>query len=147
MKKSLLVLLLAVLLPSLVLGWLALRSVQEQQIVLERRSAELYQKETDALATSARSLLTEQRRAFAETLRQMLTSEPPRTLAMHFTESLPKAGPPPGVGFALAADGRLLSPSTREASLDGAARRFLAENGSFIGGKTAAAAYQVPIDE
>ena len=39
MKKSIWIFLLAVLLPSVVLGWLALRRAGEQQIVLERRTA------------------------------------------------------------------------------------------------------------
>ena len=54
MKKSIWIFLLAVLLPSAVLGWLALRSAEEQQIVFERRTAELYQKETEALAANVR---------------------------------------------------------------------------------------------
>ena len=40
-KKSVLVLLLAVLLPSPLLSWLALHSAQEQGIIVERRTAEL----------------------------------------------------------------------------------------------------------
>src|SRR6187549_447170 len=88
MRKSIWVFLLAVLLPSVVLGWLALRSAQEQQIVLERRTAELYQKEADNVATAARSLISAERRVFAETLRQMLSDEDPQTLAAHFTARL-----------------------------------------------------------
>src|SRR4051812_31914760 len=118
MKKSLLVLLLAVLLPSLLLGWLALRSVEEQQIVLERRTAELYQKETDSIAAAARSVVSEQRRLFAETLRQMLAEEEPQALAKHFTASLRQRWPQAAIGFALQADGRLFSPTTRDAALD-----------------------------
>ena len=47
MKRDIWIFLLAVLLPSVVLGWLALRSAEEQQIILEKRTAELYQKETE----------------------------------------------------------------------------------------------------
>ena len=54
MKKSVWIFLFAVLLPSVVLGWLALRSAEEEQIVFERRTAELYQKETDSLAVTVR---------------------------------------------------------------------------------------------
>ena len=50
MKKSIWIFLLAVLLPSIVLGWLALRSADEQQIILENRTAALYQKETENAA-------------------------------------------------------------------------------------------------
>ena len=65
MKRSTWIFFLAVILPSIGLGWLALRSANEQQIILERRTAELYQKETDAVASAARSLIEDERRAFA----------------------------------------------------------------------------------
>ena len=44
MRKSVWIFLLAVLAPSAVLGWLALHSVEEQQIILERRTTELCQR-------------------------------------------------------------------------------------------------------
>lgn len=147
MKKSLLVLLLAILLPSLVLGWLALRSAQEQQIVLERRTTELYQKETDAIATAARSIVSAERRAFAETLRQMLASEKAQTLAGHFAVSLRSAWPQPAVGFALTTDGMICSPNLHDAGSNTQVREFLAENGSWVTGKAPATAYPVPMEE
>ena len=67
MKKSVWIFLLAVLLPSVVLGWLALRSAEEQQIVFERRTAELYQKETESLAVTVRDTVDAERRVFGET--------------------------------------------------------------------------------
>jgi signal transduction histidine kinase len=147
MKKSLLVLLLAVLLPSLVLGWLALRSAQEQQIVFERRTAELYQKETETVATAARSLISAERRAFAETLRQLLIGEKPQQLAGHFAVSLRSAWPQPAVGFALTTEGMICSPNLHDAGINTQVRQFLAENGSWVSGKAQATAYPVPMDE
>jgi hypothetical protein len=64
-KRSIWIFLLAIVLPSIGLGWLALRSANEQQIILERRTAELYQKETDAVASEARGLIEEERRAIS----------------------------------------------------------------------------------
>ncbi len=147
MKKSFLVLLLAVLLPSLLLGWLALRSAQEQQIVLERRTAELYQQETDNVAAAARSLVSEQRRVFAETLRQLLARDEPQALAGHFTAALRAHWPQPAMGFALDDAGRFLSPTAREADGDAATRQFLQENSAFLNNKAAATAYPVAMDE
>ena len=66
MKRSIWIFVLAIVVPSIGLGWLALRSANEQQIILERRTAELYQKETDAVASDARGLIDEERRGFAE---------------------------------------------------------------------------------
>ena len=50
MKKVALVFVVAVLLPSLVLAWLAVRSLRDQQFLLERQQSLLDQRVTDALA-------------------------------------------------------------------------------------------------
>ena len=50
MKKVALIFVLAVLLPSLVLGWLAVRSLRDQQFLLERQQSLLCQRVTDTLA-------------------------------------------------------------------------------------------------
>ncbi len=147
MRKSFLVLLLAVLLPSLLLGWLAVRSAREQEIVLERRTAELYQKETDNVATSARSLVSEQRRAFAEALREMLAAEGAAQLGPRFTTALAQRWPQPAIGFAIDRQGRLLCPTPREAPARPEWQRFLLENSAFLGSRTAATVYPVQMDE
>lgn len=147
MKKSFLVLLLAVLLPSLLLGFLALRNVQEQQIVLERRTAELYQQQTDKVATSARSLISEQRHAFAETLRQLLAEENATVLASHFTARLRTRWNQPAIGFALDEAGHFLSPTLQDAAAAPKIRQFLQENSAFLGGKATAPVYPVILEE
>lgn len=147
MNKSVIILLLAVLAPSLVLGWLAVRSASEQQIVLERRTAELYQKETDSAAGAARGVVSEQGRHFAETLRQMLASESAPLLAPHFAQALRARGGQPGGGFALDERGRLVSPSAADARGDERARGILYDHGAFLGGKAPAPAYLVTSDE
>src|SRR5688500_14089571 len=111
MKKCIWIFLLAVLLPSVVLGWLALRSAGEQQIILERRTAELYQKETDNAAAAVRALIDEERRAFNEAVRRLLAGGEAQKVAEGFSGELEKAWPRKAVGFAIGADGRLRSPS------------------------------------
>ena len=147
MKRSIWIFLLAILLPSIGLGWLALRSANEQQIVLERRTAELYQKETDAVASAARGLIDEERRAFAERVRQMLASESPSQLAQDFAAKLSRVWPRPAIGFALNAEGNLISPSADEARGDAERQRFLQNNGAFLSGTTPATVYSVPNEE
>ena len=144
MKKSLVVLLLAVLVPSIGLGWLAMRSAEEQQIVLERRTAELYQKETEAVAERARSLVNDQRRAFVEVVRKLLTDIPAQTLAGDFTGALARDWPQKAVGFAVNEHGALLCPTARDAANEAACQEFLWDNGAFIGNKTIATVYPVP---
>ena len=87
MKKNVWIFLFAVLLPSVVLGWLALRSAEEQQIVFERRTAELYQKETDSLAVTVRDTVDAERRAFGETVHRLLAKGDAEALARDFTNT------------------------------------------------------------
>src|SRR3954451_20609656 len=147
MKRTTWIFFLAVFLPSIGLGWLALRSADEQQIILERRTAELYQKETDAVASDARGLIDEERRGFAERVRQLLANESASELAHDFAAKLSRAWPRPAIGFALNAEGNLISPSTEEARGDAERQRFLQNNGAFLSGTTPATVYTVPADE
>src|SRR3954468_1372684 len=105
MKKSIWTFLLAVLLPSVVLGWLALRSAGEQQIILERQTAELYQKETENAAAAVRALIDEERRAFNETVRRLLAGAKAQKVANDFPVELEKAWPRKAIGFAIGASG------------------------------------------
>jgi len=146
-KRSFWIFLFAIVLPSVGLGWLALRSANEQQIILERRTAELYQKETDAVASAARSLIDEERRAFAERVRQLLANEQASELAHDFAAKLSRAWPRPAIGFALNAEGNLVSPSAEEARSDPERERFLRNNGAFLSGTIPATVYSVPADE
>ena len=147
MKKSIWIFLLAVLLPSVVLGWLALRSVEEQKIILERRTAELRQTEADSVAAAARALIDEQRRAFADVVGKLIGGGDPQKLAGNFTKALAQSWPRKAVGFAIGADGRLLSPSVPAANGSPDVRKFLLENGAFLGGNIAATVYPVPVED
>jgi len=147
LKKSICIFLLAVLVPSLVLGWLALRSAGEQQIILERRTAELYQKETDAVAAAARVVIDDERRAFGEALRRLLAREEPAKLAGEFAPQLAAEWPRKVVGFALGADGQLLSPTAQAGRRDAEWQGFIAANSAFLGNAASAQVYAVPVDE
>ncbi len=132
MKKNVWIFLFAVLLPSVVLGWLALRSAEEQQIVFERRTAELYQKETDSLAVTVRDTVDAERRAFGETVHRLLARGDAEALARDFTNTLADAWEVKAVGFAINRDGKLASPSVASASKQPELQRFLIGNGSFL---------------
>jgi signal transduction histidine kinase len=146
-KRSIWIFLFAIVLPSVGLGWLALRSANEQQIILERRTGELYQKETDVIASAARSLIDEERRAFAERVRQLLAEESAPQLARDFAAKLSRVWPRPAIGFALSAEGNLISPSAEEARADAERQRFLQNNSAFLSGTTPATVYSVPAEE
>src|SRR5688572_19640568 len=146
MKKSIWIFLLAVLLPGFVLGWLALRSAEEQQIIFERRTAELYQKETESLAARAREIVESERRAFGDTVHRLLARSDPPALARDFTNSLMDAWPRKAVGFVLGPEGQMLSPTTTMAAKKGEWRQFLWDNGSFLCSTQPAVVYPVPVD-
>jgi signal transduction histidine kinase len=146
-KRSIWIFLFAIVLPSVGLGWLALRSANEQQIILERRTAQLYQKETDSVAGAARGLIDEERRAFAERVRKMLAEESAPQLARDFAAKLSRLSPRPAIGFALSAEGNLISPSAEEARSDAERQRFLQNNSAFLSGTTPATVYSVPSEE
>ena len=132
MKKSVWIFLFAVLLPSVVLGWLALRSAEEQQIVFERRTAELYQKETEALAVTVRDTVDAERRVFGETVHRLLAKGDPEALARDFTNTLTDAWQMKAVGFAINQEGKLVTPSVAAASKKPELQRFLLGNGGFL---------------
>jgi signal transduction histidine kinase len=146
MRKSVWIFLLAVLLPSALLGWLALRSAEEQKIILERRTAELYQRETEALATAVRAVIDEQRRAFADTTRALLAQTKPEELACDFASQFEAVSPRKAVGFALDRDGLLSSPAPRGAATKPEWQTFLWEHGAFLSGGMAATVYNVPVE-
>jgi signal transduction histidine kinase len=150
MKKSIWIFLLAVLLPSIVLGWLALRSADEQQIILENRTAALYQKETENAAVAARSLIDDQRRAFNDVVLQLLAKSDPQVLANNFSTELARAWPRKAIGFSIGTTGstaHICAPAPQRAKSNPAWGNFLLSNGSFLAGTTPAQVYWVSGDE
>lgn len=147
MKRSIWIFFLAILLPSIGLGWLALRGANEQQIILERRTSELYQKETEAVATAARSLIDEERRAFADRVRQLKADATAPEISRDFATKLSNIWTRRAIGFALSSEGNLISPSAQEAESVPERQKFLQNNAAFLSGTTPATVYSVPQEE
>ncbi len=145
MKKSIWIFLLAILAPGVVLGWLALRSAEEQQIIFERRTAELYQKETENLAEEVRTIVESERRGFGDVVHRLLANGDAEALARDFTNTLSDAWPRKAVGFALSGDGRMLSPTASVAAGNAAWREFLWNNSSFLCSTKPAVVYPVQV--
>ena len=132
-KKSVWIFLLIVLLPAVVLGWLALRSADEQRFILERRTAELFQTEVDAVASTIREAMIVERQSFAAAVRRLLADKPDATaLARDFSNTLPEVWKRKAVGFALGPDGKLLAPSPATAATNASCAKFLQENVAFL---------------
>ncbi len=129
MRKVALVFVLAVFVPSLVLAWLAVRSLRDQQFVLERQQSLLYQGVADALAKEIAGYIAELQRGFGLEVEGMLVKSDPREVWVAFDDRLRKIWPLAAVGFAVSLEGQVYCPS-----LDGGveARKFRLENDKFL---------------
>src|SRR6266404_1461503 len=107
MKKVALVFVLAVFVPSLVLAWLALRSLRDQQFLLERQQSLLYQGVADALAKEIQDLVADYQRGFIDKASALLRDHQPQDLAKSFDEVLRKDWPPAQVGFVVTLSGNI----------------------------------------
>src|SRR6185295_5983193 len=105
MKKVALVFLLAVFLPSLVLAWLAVRSLRDQQFLLERQQSLLYQGVADSVAASVQNALTENQRDFTAKLGALLRGREAQALVSTFDEVIRKDWPLAQVGFVVSMTG------------------------------------------
>lgn len=140
MKKIALVFLLAVFAPSLVLAWLAVRSLQNQQLVLERQQTLLYQGVADSLAREA-NLVADRQHEFVQHVDALLASADPQTLAHSFDDRLREAWPAAERGFVVTARGKVVNPLPTTSM---ACAEFLADNGKFLGSVQSAEVYWTP---
>jgi signal transduction histidine kinase len=129
MKKVALVFVLAVIAPSLVLAWLAVRSLRDQELALERQQTLLYQGLADSVAQNIQSAVEGQRAEFRSHVARLLLNRPARELANDFDAELRRRWPMAEVGFAVSLDGQVLAPSPYNGT---EARRFRVENDRFL---------------
>jgi signal transduction histidine kinase len=137
-RKFALIFVLAVLLPSVVLGWLAFDSLRNQEFVFERQQELLLQGTSDTLAERIRKFLGEKLNDFGNQVNQMAS----RTDVVSFNERIRAKWPAAAVGFVVTLDGKLVAPSPKE---DESAKRFLEANSRFLTNAESAEVYQQPI--
>src|SRR5436190_1936385 len=141
MKKVALVFLLAVFVPSLVLAWLAVRSLEDQQFVLERQQSLLYQGIADARAKEVQEALAEYQRDFTLKVSGLLSSHTPQETAKTFDDLLRKDWPLAQVGFVVTLTGDIICPSPYGRP---EARTFCADNSRFLANRESAEVYWNP---
>jgi signal transduction histidine kinase len=132
MKKVALVFVVAVLLPSLVLAWLAVRSLRDQQFLLERQQSLLDQRVTDTLAQNIADYLAQQQQEFATQVESLAAAGNAQTLAAQFDNQLRQHWPLAEVGFCVTASGKILSPAPNARP---EAQTFRVDNGGFLGNR------------
>jgi signal transduction histidine kinase len=128
-KKIALVFALAVFVPSLLLAWLAVRSLRDQQLVLERQQSLLYQEVADSLAKAAEDYLSQQQHEFGQQVETLLAKQNTDEVAVSFDDRLRTNWPAAEVGFVVTMNGRLVCPSPFSRP---AAQVFCADNAKFL---------------
>src|SRR5664279_3774116 len=108
MKKVALVFVLAVLLPSLVLAWLAVRSLRDQQFLLERQQSLLCQRVTDALAQSLADYLAQQLQDFSSQVETLVADKDARAMVDQFDGTIRQRWPLAEVRFCVTRAGKIL---------------------------------------
>ncbi len=132
MKKVALVFVVAVILPSLVLAWLAVRSLRDQQFLLERQQSLIDQHATDALAQNISDYLAQQQQEFSAQVESLAATGDVQKLAAQFDDQLRRRWPLAEVGFCVTAAGKILSPLPNARS---EAQMFRLDNSGFLGNR------------
>lgn len=141
MKKVALVFVLAVFVPSLVLAWLAVRSLRDQQFLLEKQQSLLYQGVADAVAKQVQDALAEYQRTFTVEAAKVWQGTNSQNRARSFDDLLRKDWPLAQVGFVVTLAGDILSPSPYGRP---EARTFCADNGRFLANRESVEVYWNP---
>lgn len=138
MKKVAVVFAAAVFLPSLVLGCLALRTLRDQQYLLERQQSLLYQGVAGAVAQQVQDSLAEDQRSFVAKVQELLRDQQPADAARSFDDTLRKSWPMAEVGFVVSLKGDLICPSPIGRP---EARIFYSCNDRFLSGRESVEVY------
>ncbi len=138
MRKVALVFVTAVFVPSLLLAWLAVRSLRDQQFVLERQRSLLYQGVTDSLAKDITDYLAGQQRDFNAQIDSLVADKNPRAVATAFDEQIRQRWPLAEVGFCVTLSGNLIAPSPLSRP---ETRLFCIDNAGFLANKESAEVY------
>lgn len=139
MKKVALVFILAVLAPSLVLAWLAVRSLRDQELVFERQQELLYQQAAESVAENIRAFMSNKLHEFETRVDGLAASVDADALATTFDERIRAAWPLAGVGFAVTTGGAILAPAQARS---GESARFLETNSVFLSNVAPAEVYR-----
>jgi signal transduction histidine kinase len=139
MLRSACIFLAAILLPSLVLAWLAVRSARDQQVLIEHQQAIISQDVTDTLAKNVRDQIDTMRSGFVQITQDLLSkSANAQAEAENFDRNLRDQWPPANVGFAVDLRGAIYSPGNNDGP---AARTFREENERFLTNRENVEAY------
>jgi signal transduction histidine kinase len=139
MKKVALVFVIAVILPSLALAWLAVRSLRDQQFLLERQQSLLCQRATDSLAKDIADYLAQRQQEFSAQVENLVGDNDAREIGSQFDNEIRRRWPMADVGFCVTLSGKILSPLPNSRP---DARTFYYDNSGFLGNREAVEVYR-----
>lgn len=143
MKRTAVIFFIAIFVPSLVLGWLALRTAGEQRVLVERQAADLRQLETDAFAAEVRSIMEQRQAAFVAATRELLANHSAPSLAENYGGRLDPSWSAAGQLFAISPEGALAYPSRGQAAANKEASDFIRDNRLFLSNAAEAEIYNI----
>lgn len=130
MRRYAWIFLAAIVLPSLALGWLAVHSVRDQQVILEHQQAIISQSITDDLVQAIQQQVEAARHEFELTTQQWLDEGvSSQILAGEFNGRIGERWPLAEIGFAVDQAGTIYSPRPSQGVR---ARQFRDENDRFL---------------
>jgi len=141
MRKVALIFVLAVLVPSLVLAWLAMHSLHDQQFLIERQQSQIYQNVTDSIAKDISDKIASEQQKFAA-LAESIAATNADAAAVQFNDEIRKCWPLADVGFCVRLSGPATCTISCPSPAQGAeAHQFLVDNGNFLGNQETAEVY------
>ena len=141
MRKVALIFVLAVLVPSLVLAWLAVHSLRDQQFLIERQQSQIYQNVTDTIVKDISDKIASEQQKFAA-LTEVIAATNADAAAVQFNDQIRKCWPLADVGFCVRLSGPTTCTLACPSPAQGAeAHQFLVDNGNFLGNQEAAEVY------
>jgi signal transduction histidine kinase len=139
MRRATWIFLAAILLPCLVLAWLAIRSEQDQQVILQHQQAIIDQGVADSLAQNVRTQMDAVLAEFVRVTQKLrATAASPEELADGFHHKIREAWPLAQVGFAVNLQGTIYAPVRSDGF---PAQTFRQENESFLSNREDAEVY------
>ncbi len=139
MKKLASIFAIAVIVPSLVLAWLALSALRDQEIVVQSQRAILHQTATDALASDLNTFMNDVRLYFQGVVGDLVEEKGVEKLSTTFDAELKSRWGQALVGCVVTDQGAILSPAADTTDPD--AQEFLRYNRLFLSNKTRAEVY------
>ena len=138
MRKAGILFVFAVLVPSLVLAWVALRSVRNQELILARQQSQLYQELAESVAKDAVEIISEQQTLFGQKVELLRGDLTHNEIEQRFHLYVERLIPIAKTGFVVTLDGEMLSPPLLA---ERQARQFRLQHEKFLTSKETAQVY------